>query len=432
MNQIIALALKDLKLLLRDKAGFFFTFFFPLVYAVFFGSIFASQSKPIEGIRVAVVDEDQTPNSVAFIEELAAAPELDVLTTTRAAAGDLVRTGKRSAFIVLTQSFGEARDRMFWGDPATLELGVDPSRAAEAGMLEGVLMRYAMEGFQDAFANPDVMRDKAKTVLKDVADSDSINPIARAAMNRFFGELDRFMGEVPKFDDQNSAGQSENGDGSGGWQPVVIQSVAVAREYTGPKSAYEISFPQSMTWGVLGCTAAFGISLVIERTHGTLVRLRTAPIQRWKILGGKALACFVTTLATLTMLIVVGILLFGIRPSSYALLAMAFASVAAGFVGIMMFISVLGRTEQSASGIGWGVLTMMAMLGGGMVPLLFMPGWMKVASHASPVKWAIVAMEGAVWRNYTTTQMLLPCGILLAFGVVFFVFSTRVFRWTDH
>ena len=52
----------------------------------------------------------------------------------------------------------------------------------------------------------------------------------------------------------------------------------VSRERTGPQNAYEISFPQGCIWGIMGCAAAFGITLVVERTRGTLVRLRMAPI----------------------------------------------------------------------------------------------------------------------------------------------------------
>ncbi len=39
-NAIVALAKKDLLLLVRDKAGLFFALGFPLVMAVFFGTIF--------------------------------------------------------------------------------------------------------------------------------------------------------------------------------------------------------------------------------------------------------------------------------------------------------------------------------------------------------------------------------------------------------
>ena len=35
------LAVKDLRILLRDKAGFFFTFIYPVLIAVFMGVIFS-------------------------------------------------------------------------------------------------------------------------------------------------------------------------------------------------------------------------------------------------------------------------------------------------------------------------------------------------------------------------------------------------------
>ena len=48
---------------------------------------------------------------------------------------------------------------------------------------------------------------------------------------------------------------------------------------------------------------SFGISLVTERTHGTLVRLRMAPLTRAQILGGKALSCFISILFVELMLL---------------------------------------------------------------------------------------------------------------------------------
>ena len=34
--------------------------------------------------------------------------------------------------------------------------------------------------------------------------------------------------------------------------------------------------------------------------------------------------------------------------------------------------------------------------------------------QASPVKWSILALEGAIWRDFTAQQMLLPCVVLVA------------------
>ena len=43
---------------------------------------------------------------------------------------------------------------------------------------------------------------------------------------------------------------------------------------------------------------------------------------------------------------------------------------------------------------------------------------MTTLSQASPVKWSILALEGAIWRNYSPIEMLLPCGVLIAVGIV--------------
>jgi ABC-2 type transport system permease protein len=53
-----------------------------------------------------------------------------------------------------------------------------------------------------------------------------------------------------------------------------------------------------------------------------------------------------------------------------------------------------------------------------MIPLAFMPSFMVPLSQASPVKWSILALEGAIWRGFTLTEMLLPCAILVGIGAV--------------
>jgi ABC-2 type transport system permease protein len=93
-----------------------------------------------------------------------------------------------------------------------------------------------------------------------------------------------------------------------------------------------------------------------------------------------------------------------------------------------MLTSTLGKTEQAAAGAGWSIMMPLTMLGGGMVPLFVMPKWMVTAGNCSPVKWAILALEGAIWRGFSFREMLLPCGILVAVGIVSFVVGTRTFR----
>ncbi len=431
MREIIALATKDLKLLVRDKTGFFFVIFFPLLMAVFFGSIFGgSGGGKSSAIPVLIVDEDMSEESRAFAGRLEDAAALDIRPATREEAVDQVRRGKVSAYIALKPGFGEASKRMFWGDPPTVELGADPSRPATAGMLEGILMKYGAERFQKFFSDPSTQRSNIDDARESLRSTTGMPPEARANLEEFFTDLDRFLGDGAFTAQTDTAGTS--GPPDGGIQPLVVERADVTVSRIGPTSAYAISFPQGAIWGILAAAAAFGISIVVERTHGTLVRLQTAPISRTQILAGKALACFATTVVISVTLFSLARVVFGLRPGSVPLLALAIVSTSIAFVGIMMLLSVIGKTEQSAGGIGWGILLVMSMIGGGMIPLFVLPSWMRTVSHFSPVKWGILSMEGAVWRQFTFGEMMLPCGILWAVGIVCFLVGVRAFAWTTQ
>ena len=162
-----------------------------------------------------------------------------------------------------------------------------------------------------------------------------------------------------------------------------------------------------------------------ERKQGTFLRLQVAPVTRGQVVAGKATACFVAVIGVIGVMVALGVGL-GMRPRSPGLLVLASVCVAFCFVGIMMLMSVIGKTEEAVSGAAWGANMLMAMFGGGMVPLLFMPGFMKTISHFSPVKWSILALEGSIWRGFTLSEMLLPCAVLVGVGAVCLAIGTAV------
>jgi ABC-2 type transport system permease protein len=259
---------------------------------------------------------------------------------------------------------------------------------------------------------------KASTAMVDKAlgDMKGAPPDQVAPVQRFLGELKTFMGTP----------QSQGAPGSpqGEWQPLKITKKDVARVYEGPRNPFDITFPQGVIWGLIGCAMSFGISLVTERTHGTLVRLRMAPLTNVQILGGKALSCFTSIMIVEVMLLGVA-LAFGVRPTSYPMLAAAGLSAAICFVGFMMLVASLGKTEQSASGAGWAILMPLSMVGGAMVPTFVMPAWIQSISFISPIRWTMLAIEGGVWRNFSIAEMATPCAILITIGIACFAIGTR-------
>jgi ABC-2 type transport system permease protein len=417
MRTMLTLAWKDLRVLSRVKSGMFFTFVWPIVVAILFGTAFGGQADSgSAALPVVAVDEDDSAESRAFLETLAASGDFRLDRASRPEASDMVRRGQRAAYIVIRPGFGAASQQMFYGPTREIEVGIDPARKAESAMIEGLLTKHAMQDFQSLFSDPVRSKTLVQRARSNIGQPGNTSPLAPIA--RFLGELDTFLAAP-------ATGSPADG---GDWKPVAITKTSVARERVGPANAYDITFPQGIMWGILGCVMSFAIGLVSERVHGTFVRLQTAPITRAQILAGKALACLIAITLLQAVLVVIGVAAFDVRPSSYALLALICLCAALGFIGFMMMVAGLGRTEQAAGGAGWAMLMPMTLFGGGMMPQFIMPSWMQTVGNLSPVKWAILGLEGAVWRGFSFSEMLLPCAVLLGFGAVCFAIGVSGLR----
>ena len=207
---------------------------------------------------------------------------------------------------------------------------------------------------------------------------------------------------------------------------MKLNVVPVTFDRSKPRSAFEITFPSSMLWAVLGCMMTFTMSIVVEQKQGTLLRLRVAPLSKMHILGGKGLACFLSCVGTSCILLILGVTFLGVRVSSWPYLLISIAAMAVCFSGIMMLLAVLGRSEQAVGGSAMAIMLVMATLGGGLVPLIAMPDWMLTLSQICPAKWGVLALEGAIWRGFDLAEMLLPCGFLLSVGVLSFGLGARI------
>ncbi len=433
MRPVLAIALKDIRLLLRDKAGLFFTFIFPILIGVFFGTIFAGGGDGPKKIAVAVVDLDNSPGSRELLEDLKASPAFDPLTVpTRDEAINLVRRGKRAALVVIPKGYAESAGNLFTGQTAQLELGTDPSRGAEGGMIRGLLMELAFKRFGDTFADPKKMRDMAGTARLQAKLMQAITPDSKRDLDDFYGNLDTALASAEKLaaNDDNTPeakAAAQRANPAARFGPMNIKDIEIQpAERFGPKNAYSVTFAQAIMWGVVGCCSGFAISLLTERNSGTLVRLRLSPLGWGRVLMGKALACFVTTMLVGALLITFAVLVFRVRPVSWPMLTLGMTCVGACFVGIMMLLSVIGRKTGSGQ-VGWSIMLVLTMVGGGSIPLFVMPAWLQTASGISPVKWGILAIEGGLWRGSTLTEMALPCAVLLAIGTITFTLGTTLF-----
>lgn len=402
-------------LLFRDRTAAFFTFVFPLLYAVFFGAIFAGSGP--RNISVVVVDEDRGERSAALVSSLSKTEGLRVDEAPDASAGEaMVRRGERAACVIVKQGFGEGLSGVIFGGKGTMEVIVDPSRKAEAAMLAGLLTQAGYTQLIDQFSSVGAVRSFLGDARRRLTESKDLDAQSRADLGAMADLGDRLVDRVEIGIGDSPAGGTE-GDGGLAFHPIEVIRREVARENAGPPSSFAVSFPQASVWGLTGAVMTFAMSLVLERSKGTLVRLLAGPIGPAQVLGGKALACFVTAVLVQAVMVGAARLFFGVQPGSWVTLAVGVGFGAFAFSGIMTGLAVLGRTERGAGGVGWAVMLVLTLIGGGAIPLAFMPEWLQSMSSISPCKWAILAVEGGVWRGYSAREMLLPCGVLAGIGL---------------
>lgn len=432
MSKILFIALKDVRILTRDKASLFWVMFFPLLIALFFGTIFSGSGGQVSGMRIAAINEDGSDYAAAFIDEIDAMEALRVSRMPRDSAVSLVRRGKLSAMVVLKKGFGDSYG--MFTDSALLEIGIDPARRMEAGYLQGLLTRANFMLLHKTFATLGAWQDQFDKLESDSAMWASMEPGTKEMGRKLLGTVRELTDTVAVeygLAPGDSAGADSTASGSHGFDIFPVEVNTITNKEMGPRSAFEITFPSALLWALIGISATFAVSIVKERKTGTYTRLRLAPVTRAHILAGKGLAAFLASVSICVILLLIGNLIFGVRITNPGILALGVASAALCFVGLTMLVSVIGRTEEAVGGASWGIFLVAAMTGGGMIPVMFMPNWLLTISHASPVKWGILAIEGGIWRSFTLAEMLLPVSMLLGIGAVAFAIGVIIMSRFD-
>jgi len=354
MSATWVLAPQDLRLVLRDRAGIFWIAIFPVLFALFLGAVLERWSSREDlALTIALSDLDRTPESKLYVERLSKLASLTLRELELREARGLLQRGEIDAVVVLAKGFGATAD-WYSGTREVIRVEADPSRRREAGYVKGLLLEAGL----------------ARAI------EDELTSDPRAAVR-------------------------------------VVQTAAVPELPT----AAELVTPAAVLWGLVGCAAAFAISLASEKRAGTLRRLRSLPLADWQVLSGKALACWLACMSIATAILLGALLLFQVRLGSSLGLMVSVAALAACFTGIMAAISTLGASEQSVASAGWGTLLVLGMLGGIMVPRMIMPEWLVTIGAFSPVRWGLVALEQALWRGGEVRAWLDPSLLLVGVGM---------------
>jgi ABC-2 type transport system permease protein len=433
----LALVRKDLNVFLSDRRAVILAFAVPLVLASLFASIGGSAEGGGGGgaskIAVLVVDLDRSPLSAALVKGLEGDKNLGIeRADTAEDARAQVRRGTPGVAVVIPAGFGKTAPRAFFrsDEKPALTFLSDPTHAAEAGMVRGLLTQRAMEAVsRDAFNGQGGL-----AALDDAEAALDRNPGLPGPLREALRGMFREVRRVRKETDATGGEPTSTAGGFGFAAPfeVVEETVAAAGQVNRGIMAAHAFAGMAVQFILFGSVEA-GVGLLLERQKGLWRRVRAAPLTRWTLLAAKAVSQAVVALMTVAVLYAFGMAVFHVRFSGSAA---GFALVAAGYAltasAFGLLVAALGKTPQAARGVSILAVLVMVLLGGAWMPMFLFPGWVQTATLLLPTRWAVDGLEGATWRGLGFLALLPKAAALLGFAALFGLLATARFRWEEE
>ncbi|HVK23873.1 MAG TPA: ABC transporter permease [Actinokineospora sp.] len=165
-----------------------------------------------------------------------------------------------------------------------------------------------------------------------------------------------------------------------------------------------------------------GNSILVEREWRTWDRLRTTKAGRGELLFGKLVPPFAILIVQQTILLTFGTLVVGMPvPPSLPLLAIAVAVWGLTLLAIGAALATVARSRGDLNMVSDLGAMVISSLGGALVPVTLMPGWVAAIAPFSPGYWAMDLMRAAVDDDFA--GMVRPALVCLTIAVVAGVFA---------
>lgn len=166
-------------------------------------------------------------------------------------------------------------------------------------------------------------------------------------------------------------------------------------------------------------------TLINERQLGTLRRIRTIPVARWKLVAGKIIPYFFINQIQVMLMLIVGVALvplFGgdrlTLGNSVPGLMLISASLSVAALGYAMLIAVICRSTEQATTLGGAGNIILAAIGGIMVPSFVMPEFMQAMTSLSPMAWGLQGFLDIFLRGGGIVDVWPEAFSLLALGSI--------------
>ena len=195
-------------------------------------------------------------------------------------------------------------------------------------------------------------------------------------------------------------------------------------------SSVQQNVPAWALFGIFFIVVPMAGGLIKERHDQTLLRLLTMPVSYITLITGKVIAYVFVCLIQFTLILLIGkfllpllgspMLEMGSDPIAVIIIAISAILAAAGY-GILL--GTVARTYEQASMFGPISIVIAAALGGIMVPVYAMPKIMQEISVFSPLSWGLDAFLDIFVRGGNIITVLREVFLLLSFFIITMLIS---------
>jgi ABC-2 type transport system permease protein len=202
---------------------------------------------------------------------------------------------------------------------------------------------------------------------------------------------------------------------------------------TGTRHPVDFLVPGILALAVMSTAmTALGIGTGFERGYGVLKRLGTTPLGRPRLLGAKIIAIIGVEILQAAVLVAVGFAL-GWNPGGpggagalvgAALGAMVLGTVAFGGIGLILAGTLKPLVNLAVVN---GLFVVLLLLGGMLIPLAKLPGWLAGISKALPAAALADALHAALGHGSAVTAR--DWVVLVVWAVAAPVVAGLTFRW---
>ena len=398
MTPIWSIALKDLRILFRDRSALAFIFGFPLIFTAIFGVVYGGGSRDKGSpIKILVCNQDSGKHGAELLDTMREMEMKVEVVGTQKSMDERIKKGSEALGLTLPKDYSEQLDRTILAsvdgdkEPTQVRLSVvvDPPQQLVAEMAKGAL---------------------------------------NGAIGRANGKLFRAV-QIARIPVEFRSMATKSANAGSGRSPVVLESHMAQMEKQ--PSTGDLMIPGYAVYFVFMMANGVAATLLEERQEGTLKRMLSSPITRNQILLGKMLARAFIGLIQVAMLFTIGkfALHLSITPADIpALAVVALVNIFAA-TGLGMLIATMGKTMEQIQGMTMMAMLAMGFLSGTLIPRQFLPEAVQKISFITPHAWALSAYQDLILRHKNLLMTVPNLGVLFIFGAVFYALALARFKF---